>query len=174
MAKVASPCETSHCRGYFFAPTFSSSDGWTTRNRDSTVPGCPPTAVMTAATKARCRVSIVTLPFGDGIVASTVTAYDPEVFLSADSNPRDWIGVEVESRLRRSGYRALRGVSCNVTAGTARLYGRLPSHYLKQIAQEVAGSVAGIDSIHNLIEVHVATDKPPARRGLNRITIQPD
>jgi hypothetical protein len=59
----------------------------------------------------------------------------------------------VEGRLRSHPYQALRAVSCEYREGVLVLHGRLPTYYFKQIAQEVAGAVAGVARVDNRIEV---------------------
>lgn len=63
------------------------------------------------------------------------------------------VKVEILDRLRQRGYSALWDVTCDVHDGTARLLGRLPSHYLKQVAQSTAAEVAGVRRVVNLIVV---------------------
>jgi hypothetical protein len=63
------------------------------------------------------------------------------------------INLEAERRLRRSGYFALRDVSCDARGGVLYLGGRLPSYYLKQVAQAIAADVAGGRGVVNRIEV---------------------
>jgi osmotically-inducible protein OsmY len=60
---------------------------------------------------------------------------------------------DARARLERSGYLALRGVGCEVVGGRALLRGRVPSFYLKQMAQALVGEVEGVDDVFNLIEV---------------------
>ncbi len=60
---------------------------------------------------------------------------------------------DVESRLSRSGYLALRDLDCEVVGGMVLLRGRVPSYYLKQLAQTVVGEVQGIGGVFNMIEV---------------------
>jgi osmotically-inducible protein OsmY len=62
-----------------------------------------------------------------------------------------------ETRLQRSSYLALRGVSCGWEAGVLTLRGRLPSYYLKQVAQAAVAQVGGVERVENRIEV-VAPD----------------
>jgi hypothetical protein len=66
---------------------------------------------------------------------------------------------EAEERLWRSGYLALREVSCLARDGVVYLHGRLPSYYLKQVAQEIAAGVEGAPRVINRIEV-----RTPVRR----------
>ena len=69
---------------------------------------------------------------------------DRSLPIGPDSSNRFEIGHEVEARFRRAGYLALRDVACDVRAGTVRLQGHLPTYYLKQVAQQVAGEVEGV------------------------------
>jgi osmotically-inducible protein OsmY len=77
-----------------------------------------------------------------------------------ESRRREYVHNDVESRLRRSGYLALRDVTCEVQAGIARLRGRLPSYYLKQMAQAIVADVEGVRRVVNLIEVVVPSSRP--------------
>jgi osmotically-inducible protein OsmY len=63
------------------------------------------------------------------------------------------VATEVVARLRQSGYSALRDISCDIRGEHARLLGRLPSHYLKQVAQAIVAGIDGVRSVTNLIEV---------------------
>jgi osmotically-inducible protein OsmY len=74
---------------------------------------------------------------------------------------RPGAGELAESRLRRSAYLALQHVSCEFRAGVLTLRGRLPSYYLKQVAQAVVAEVEGVERIDNQIEI-VARTPPPA------------
>jgi hypothetical protein len=69
------------------------------------------------------------------------------------------IHLQVEERLRRSPYLALRDVSCLARDGVIYLHGCLPSYHLKQIAQELAAGAAGAGCVVNRIEVSA----PPGR-----------
>ncbi|MDE2509291.1 MAG: BON domain-containing protein [Planctomycetota bacterium] len=58
------------------------------------------------------------------------------------------------SRLSSCGYFALREVLCDEgDQGVLRLRGRLPSQYLRQVAQSVVLSLDGVRGVQNLIEV---------------------
>jgi osmotically-inducible protein OsmY len=67
----------------------------------------------------------------------------------------DGVAIEREtlSRLRHHGYLALRDVSCNARDSVVCLRGRLPSQYLKQVAQSIAENVHGVRTVRNFIEV---------------------
>jgi hypothetical protein len=74
------------------------------------------------------------------------------------------IGRQAELRIRSSGYLALRDVTCMARGDTVHLRGRLPSHYLKQIAQEIAAGVEGVRHVYNGIEVSARPDRAGGER----------
>jgi osmotically-inducible protein OsmY len=63
---------------------------------------------------------------------------------------------EVRSRLQDQPYHAVKQVSCEYRDGTLILRGRLPSYYLKQVAQTAVARVAGVERVLNQIEVGTA------------------
>lgn len=71
------------------------------------------------------------------------------------------IGHEVLSKLSQSGYSSLHRIGCDIDADgqTVRLHGLLPSYYLKQMAQEIAGRATGVLAVRNQIEVLAETGK---------------
>jgi hypothetical protein len=68
-----------------------------------------------------------------------------------------------EGCLRRKPYLALRNVSCDCRGGVLVLRGRLPSYYLKQVAQEAVVRLEGVERIDN--QIQVVTPADPSRRG---------
>jgi hypothetical protein len=62
-------------------------------------------------------------------------------------------GDSTQSLLRNSAYLALRQVQCEFHDGTAVLHGRLPSYFLKQMAQTVVAQSAAVNTVINEIEV---------------------
>ena len=68
-----------------------------------------------------------------------------------------------ECRLRNSLYAAVRTLSCDFHAGVLTLRGRLPTYYLKQIAQTVIGELDGVLEIANGVEVVRVTDRLDGR-----------
>jgi osmotically-inducible protein OsmY len=58
-----------------------------------------------------------------------------------------------ESRLHRTTYRGLKHVSCEFHEGLVILSGRVPTYYLKQIAQTIVGEVEGVGQVVNRLEV---------------------
>ncbi len=82
-------------------------------------------------------------------LSNVPSAYRP----SANSVNHSEIHREAEERFRESSYLAVRTISCTVGDGVIHLHGSLPSHYLKQVAQELASSVEGVRQVINRIEV---------------------
>lgn len=72
--------------------------------------------------------------------------------------------LEVERRFRRSGYLALRDISCDFHAGIAKLRGRVPTYYLKQVAQALVSEIEEVRQVINLIEIVPTADRPPLGR----------
>ena len=68
-----------------------------------------------------------------------------------------------EGCLRRNPYLALRNVSCDCRGGVLVLRGRLPTYYLKQVAQEAVAHLEGVQGVDNRIEVVPRAN--PSRRG---------
>ncbi len=62
-------------------------------------------------------------------------------------------GTAVEQRLGSSGYLALRRVRCECDGDVLSLRGCVPSYFLKQVAQAIAGDTAGIRRVDNQIQV---------------------
>jgi len=58
-----------------------------------------------------------------------------------------------EARLRRSGYSALHNVICLYQDGLLTLRGIVPTHYLKQVAQQQVADLEGVRMVLNQIEV---------------------
>jgi hypothetical protein len=84
--------------------------------------------------------------------AVPLQACDP-VSLPAATESRRLDITEIERRLQASSYFALRLVRCRLKNGTVTLDGRVPSYYLKQIAQTLV-SDAGVGlPIENRLEV---------------------
>lgn len=89
---------------------------------------------------------------------------DRELPAAPGVRPRAGLALEVERRLRRSGYLALRDVSCDLHAGIVRLRGRLPTYYLKQVAQAIVSEIAGVHQVINHIEIVAPAGRPPLGR----------
>lgn len=63
--------------------------------------------------------------------------------------------TEIREKLYFTQHAALRHITYRVEGSTVTLYGRVPSYYLKQLAQVKVTCVAGIDCVDNRIEVAV-------------------
>ena len=63
------------------------------------------------------------------------------------------VAAVAEARFRANSHTALRGISCNVDQGRLLLEGRLETYYQKQLAQEIAANVEGVEQVVNQIEV---------------------
>ncbi len=58
-----------------------------------------------------------------------------------------------EVRLRESGHRPLRDLSCTSNGGTVSIHGSVPSYYMKQLAQTIVGRVDEVRRIENHVKV---------------------
>jgi hypothetical protein len=56
-----------------------------------------------------------------------------------------------EQLLARSPYAALRELSCEFDDGRLVLHGKVPTYYLKSIAQNLVGGIAGVAQIENQV-----------------------
>jgi osmotically-inducible protein OsmY len=63
------------------------------------------------------------------------------------------LAERVERALRATGYGSLRAVEVSVHARVVILGGRVPSYYLKQVAQTTALAVPGAHRVRNNLEV---------------------
>jgi osmotically-inducible protein OsmY len=63
------------------------------------------------------------------------------------------LAERIERALRATGYGTLRAIEVSVNARIVHLAGRVPSYYLKQIAQATALAVPGAHQIHNGLDV---------------------
>ena len=59
----------------------------------------------------------------------------------------------VEERLRACHYWHLQSITCERKEGLLTIRGRVPSYYLRKIAEVLASQVDGVDEIMNVIEV---------------------
>lgn len=66
---------------------------------------------------------------------------------------RDRREAAAVSRLAGSGYPPLRRVCCEMASGVLTISGTVPSYYLKQVAQTLAGTVDGVTRIENRLDV---------------------
>jgi carbon storage regulator CsrA len=63
---------------------------------------------------------------------------------------------EARMRLRESPYRELWEVACEFQQGELTLKGRVPSFFLKQVAQSIVFVMEHVDKINNRLEVVAA------------------
>ena len=63
------------------------------------------------------------------------------------------LAERVERALRATGYGPLRGIEVTVHARLVILGGRVPSYYLKQVAQTTALAVLGARQVRNDLDV---------------------
>ena len=73
------------------------------------------------------------------------------------------IAEVAQAALRRSAYFELHSVSCDFSGGILTLYGRVPTYYLKQLAQASVADVPGVIEIHNRVEVATPRDLQTAK-----------
>ena len=80
----------------------------------------------------------------------------------APSRLRDKGVIEARavSRLQNSSYPEVRRIGCDFHDGMLRLWGRVPSYYLKQVAQCAVLGMDDVDEIHNQLEVVAPPDCP--------------
>ena len=89
----------------------------------------------------------------------------PDLPMACDLEPSR-IARFAEGRLRASPYLAMRKVLCECRQQTLYLKGRLPSYYLKQLAQE---AVAGLDGVTQLVNEIEVVPRPESRRTAREI-----
>lgn len=86
---------------------------------------------------------------------------DEEIHCATSRTLSDQIVKTARARLRDSRYNILAAVSCSCEHGLLLLRGRLPSFYLKQMAQESVAGVHGVLQVVNNISVSPAERSPP-------------
>jgi osmotically-inducible protein OsmY len=64
-----------------------------------------------------------------------------------------FLAEQIERALRANGYPALRAIDVSVEGPRVVLKGRVPSYYMKQMAQVVTLAVAGVQELCNQVEV---------------------
>lgn len=81
--------------------------------------------------------------------------FDDYSRLKRDRNPRDETTTAARQRLTETPYESLQQVSCEEQDGVLVLHGRVPSFYLKQLAQELVRPIEGVKTISNRLQVDV-------------------
>jgi hypothetical protein len=104
---------------------------------------------MQPAGNLGCRPEVVDR--GNG-TRGTVTPFSFQSLANAETQ----LAVDVQKSLAQTGYLPLRNVRCSLEGSTVILCGRVPTYYLKQIAQSAAARTAGICNVNNHIEVECA------------------
>jgi osmotically-inducible protein OsmY len=68
---------------------------------------------------------------------------------------RDQRNVEedVKVALQQSGYASIRNVEYELDGDELTLFGRVPSYYMKQIANTTVHKIEGVSIVYNLLEV---------------------
>jgi len=66
---------------------------------------------------------------------------------------RPRVAEAAEARLRQSKFLELRAVSCEFDEGVLTLHGRVPSYYLKQMAQSLLDRMPEVLRLDNQLEV---------------------
>ena len=61
--------------------------------------------------------------------------------------------VQVTNQFRENSFPPLRAIRCEVLGELVILHGRVPTFFLKQMAQALAGKVRGVRRVVNEIEV---------------------
>ncbi len=67
------------------------------------------------------------------------------------------VAAAVRDRFRRSPYLPLREITCHLRDGVLLLRGRVPTYYLKQLAQTIGASIETVREVVNELQV----DLPP-------------
>jgi hypothetical protein len=104
---------------------------------------------MRPAGNLGCRPPVVDRRNG---TRGTVTPFSFQSLASAETQ----LAVDVQRALTETGYLPLRNVRCSLEGSTVILWGRVPTYYLKQIAQSAAARTAGIGNVNNQIDVGCA------------------
>jgi osmotically-inducible protein OsmY len=63
------------------------------------------------------------------------------------------LAERIEQALRATGYASLRAVEVSASGGVVILQGRVPTYYLKQLAQATVMEVPGVQELRNDVEV---------------------
>ena len=71
---------------------------------------------------------------------------------------KEVVEAEAEARLRQSSYREVRCVTCEFHEGVLTLRGRVPTFYLKQVAQSLVLRMERAEEINNRVEVELYPD----------------
>lgn len=84
---------------------------------------------------------------------------DKKIHHPTESDEAAYVIEQARTRLRDSLYTILQYVQCEYHDGVLTLRGRVPSFYMKQMAQEVVSKLHSVHRVVNLIEVEVRKHK---------------
>jgi osmotically-inducible protein OsmY len=71
----------------------------------------------------------------------------------SEKRPIASIAAAAERRLKESAYLDLRYVTCEFRDGVVTLSGRVPTFYLKQVAQTIVGKLDHVEQVVNNLDV---------------------
>lgn len=74
-------------------------------------------------------------------------------FTAPTASSDEELSAGILRQLRHSGYMPLRKICISVDHGRVQLRGRVPSYYLKQLAQATALSIEGVEHVDNRLVV---------------------
>lgn len=83
---------------------------------------------------------------------------DGKEFVMRDS------ATEATERLRASPFLPLRNLTCHACDGALVLHGKVPTFYLKGLAQSIVTSVEGVAAVVNQVEVQLLGSPQPSVR----------
>ncbi len=87
------------------------------------------------------------------VLATRKRRFPPQSYSGVVVSMEREVAAGAQTRLRQSSYCELRRVRCDFHEGVLTLRGRLPSYYLKQIAQTVVREIDEVDIVVNQVEV---------------------
>jgi osmotically-inducible protein OsmY len=86
------------------------------------------------------------------MIQTAFTSHLHENPILAGKNPKD-LSDRVTRALSATGYLPLRGIEVAIHGRHVTLLGRVPSYFMKQIAQAAALAVAGVEELANDLDV---------------------
>jgi hypothetical protein len=107
-----------------------------------------------AALPAASQLTPLARPFPKEANMQVLAASAPTDCPETESAGSECVALEVRRRLHSTGYHLLRLIESEYCNGTIVLRGRVPSYYLKQMAQSVLLTNPLVETIVNLIEVN--------------------
>lgn len=87
-----------------------------------------------------------------GAAQSTGSLFTARVPVEREASPLETL---VRLRMQSSGYRSLAAVICRCQGSRVILFGRVRSYHMKQLAQECARCVEGVERVENHLIVSV-------------------